>query len=107
MTDQPAPAADAGPRSAVVALETPIVRGEQTIAEITLRKPGAGELRGLTLVAVCNLDVEALIKLIPRISSPTLTAQEVAAMDPADLLSIGAEIGDFLSTKAMRASRGP
>ncbi|KFA28137.1 tail protein, partial [Xanthomonas vasicola pv. vasculorum NCPPB 1326] len=49
------------------------MRGEQTITQINVRKPGAGELRGLKLTDVLQLDVTALATLLPRISSPTLT----------------------------------
>ncbi len=53
--------------------DTPIVRGEQTITHVTLAKPSAGALRGTSLAALVNLDVDALRKVLPRISTPTLT----------------------------------
>ncbi|WP_175773534.1 phage tail assembly protein, partial [Paraburkholderia phenazinium] len=64
-------------------LDTPLVRGKQTITEITLRKPSTGELRGTSLSDLVNLDVAALQKVLPRISTPTLTEMDVAAIDPA------------------------
>ncbi|MFT3967747.1 MAG: phage tail assembly protein [Sphingobium sp.] len=87
-----------------VALDTPIRRGEQEIASLQLRKPGAGELRGLSLVDLGQLKVNTLIKVLPRITIPNLSEAEVATMDPADLLAIGAEIGDFLLQKSARAA---
>jgi hypothetical protein len=86
-----------------VTLDTPIVRGDQTIDTIKLRKPRTGELRGITMVDLGQLKTDALIKLIPRISTPTLTEAEVANLDPADTLACGAEIGSFLLQKSRRA----
>lgn len=86
-----------------VTLDQPIVRGEQTIDTLQLRKPKAGELRGLSLVDVGQLKVDALTKLIPRIAMPIITPVEVANMDPADLLACGAEVGSFLLQKSQRA----
>lgn len=79
-----------------IVLEQPIKRGESSITEITLRKPAAGELRGLKLADLINGDVNATIRLVPRISQPTITEQEVAALDVADLLSCADAIASFL-----------
>lgn len=82
-----------------IVLEQPIKRGEQQIAEITLRKPAAGELRGLKLADLINGDVSATIRLVPRISQPSLTEPEVAALDIADLLVCADTIAFFLQKK--------
>ncbi|AJQ86716.1 phage tail assembly protein [Xanthomonas oryzae] len=88
--------------SPAVSLDQPIVRGEQTITDLTVRKPGAGELRGLKLTDVLQLDVTAMATLLPRITSPTLTTADVNAMDPADLLALGQEVQLFFLPKAQR-----
>lgn len=85
-----------------VALDTPIVRGEQTIDRLDIRKPGSGELRGLSLVDLGQLKVDALIKIAPRVTLPPITEAEAANLDPADLLALGAEIGSFLLQKRQR-----
>jgi len=90
-----------------VSLDTPIVRGDQEITSLQIRKPKSGELRGLSLVEIGQLKVDTLTKLLPRITMPTVTEAEVAGMDPADLLAAGAEIGDFLLPKAKRADFPP
>jgi len=82
-----------------VTLEESITRGEQTITEISLRKPNAGELRGVSLMELVQLDVSALHKVLPRITAPTLTEADISQLCPADLLSIGAEIAGFFSRK--------
>lgn len=85
-----------------VILDTPIVRGDVTISTLQLRKPDAGALRGLSLVDLGLLKVDSLIKVLPRITIPPVFENEVASMDPADLLAIGAEVGGFLLQKAAR-----
>lgn len=90
-----------------VELDSPVQRGETTVTAITLRKPRAGELRGLNLTDLLQMDVTALQTLIPRISQPMLTKPEVANMDPADLTQCGAVVAGFLLTKRDRASAFP
>ncbi|UEP52280.1 phage tail assembly protein [Burkholderia ambifaria] len=85
-------------------LDTPIVRGEQTITHVTLAKPSSGALRGTSLAALVNLDVDALRKVLPRISTPTLTEMDVTLMDPADLVALGGIFAGFLMPKALKAS---
>lgn len=82
-----------------IILETPIQRGDTNIATLELRKPAAGELRGIKLFDLLQMDTEALMRLIPRISTPTITDHEAAQLDPADLLQIGSEVVGFFVTK--------
>jgi hypothetical protein len=90
-----------------VTLDEPIVRGKTLITEIQLRKPKSGALRGVSLIELGNMDVVALQRVLPRITTPTLTAQDVANLDPADLVSLGAEVAYFLVKKADRQEVSP
>lgn len=90
------------PNEEVVQLDTPIIRGEQTITEVTLRKPMSGELRGVTLMDLSQMDVLALRKVLPRISTPTLTDVEIGRMDPADLMQLGVAVCSFLLPKSAK-----
>lgn len=85
-----------------VVLDTPIRRGTTSIDSITLRKPNSGELRGVSLAELLNMDVNSLVKVVPRISTPTLTAVEVTSMDPADLFALGTKVSGFLLQKSMK-----
>lgn len=85
-----------------ITLDTPIERGATTIAEITLRKPNAGELRGLSLQRLHSADTDELLKLLPRISQPSLTPHECAQLDPADLSEAGGIVISFLLKKSIR-----
>lgn len=90
-----------------VTLDDPIKRGNSTIAEIALRKPNSGELRGVTLQALADLDVIALQRVLPRITTPALTAPEISQMSPSDLMQMGVKVAVFLLPKADRAMVSP
>lgn len=85
-----------------VVLDTPIRRGANSIDSITLRKPNSGELRGVSLAELVNMDVASLLKVLPRISTPTLTTFELSSMDPADLLMLGNKVSGFLLQKQLK-----
>ena len=85
-----------------VILDTPIRRGTTSIDNITLRKPNSGELRGVSLSDLLQMDVNSLVKVVPRISNPTLTSIEVTSMDPADLFALGTKVCGFLLQKSMK-----
>lgn len=82
-----------------ITLEEPIKRGETEIAEIDIRKPMAGALRGVSLRALLDFETDAIIKVLPRISEPPLTESECGRMDPADLVQSGAAIAYFLVSR--------
>lgn len=86
----------------VVILEQPLKRGDQELKEITLIKPNAGTLRGVSLAAVANSEVDALIKVLPRMTAPMLTEQEVAAMELPDLVALAGQVVGFLSPSSAR-----
>lgn len=52
-------------------------------------------LRGLSLVEVLQMNVTALQTLLPRVTEPPLLKNEVANMDPADLVALGTEVVAF------------
>ncbi len=88
------------PTTETITLDTPIVRGDQQVTSVTLRKPMAGELRGVSLMALMQMDVTAAITLLPRITAPSLTTQEIERMDPADLLQLTSTVTGFLLPKS-------
>jgi len=97
-----APPAPAASVPNTITLDVPIQRGSNAIAEITLRKPNAGELRGLSLQRLHQADADELLKLLPRITMPSLTPHECAQLDPADLSEAGGVVISFLLKKAVR-----
>ncbi|WP_429053905.1 phage tail assembly protein [Aeromonas rivipollensis] len=78
-----------------ITLDTPIQRGENTLNSLTIRSPKkAGHLRGLNTMDIVQMNVDTLIKLLPRITD--LTEKEVNDMDPADLFKAGVVVVGFL-----------
>lgn len=75
----------------------PITRGEKVIKTVTLNKPTTGALRGMKLADVLQMDVDAITRLLPRISEPALTEADVATLDPADFTSLALEVVGFLT----------
>ncbi|SFR79747.1 phage tail protein [Sphingomonas jatrophae] len=73
--------------------------------EIVVRKPGSGELRGMTLLSLSQLDVETLEKLAPRITTPVIV--KGAAWALSDLMQFGGEVMDFLLPKAAKQAVSP
>lgn len=90
-----------------VILDYPVIRGDQTISKVDVRKPKSGELRGVNLAELMQMDVQALTRVLPRITSPTLTEADVRNLDPADLFQFGAEVSGFLLPKSMKIDPEP
>lgn len=80
-------------------LNTPITSGEQTISTVTLRKPSVSAMRGIATFELLRMDTDTLIRLLPRISEPTLTTAHLNQMDCADLVRLGATVSGFLLTR--------
>lgn len=81
----------------LVTLDVPVKRGGQLIDSVTLIKPTAGTLRGVSLAAVAQSEVDALIKVLPRMTYPALTEAEISAMELPDLLTLAGKVIGFLS----------
>lgn len=81
----------------VVKLDTPVKRGDTTITTVTLIKPNTGTLRGVGLASLANSEVDALIKVLPRMTYPALTESEVTALDLPDLVVLAGKVIGFLA----------
>jgi hypothetical protein len=95
-------AAASAPEVRTVTLDAPFTRGETTIETVLVRKPKSGSLRGLSLSGLLNLEYSALETLLPRITDPMLSKQDIANLDPADLTQLGSEVMDFLLPKGAK-----
>lgn len=85
-----------------VLLESPIQRGELLIEQVTLIKPTAGTLRGVSLAAVANSDVDALVKVLPRMTSPQLLESDVLKLELPDMIALAGKVIGFLSPNSVR-----
>lgn len=79
-----------------IKLHRPIVRGEHTITHLQLREPSAGELRGLSLAELLQMQTTALVTLLPRVTEPPITKPEASALSAPDLINLGGEVLGFL-----------
>lgn len=86
----------------VVTLDNPVMRGEQKIEKVTVLKPNAGTLRGVSLASLANSDVDALIKVLPRMTYPALTEHEVMRLEASDLILFAGQVVGFLSPSSAR-----
>lgn len=105
MTDQNN--ASTGKRFSSFKLDADIAIGDQIVhaagTEIQVRRPGAGELRGIDISAtISRCDYAQIEKIAPRITMPMLHKEHIAVMDPADFVQLGGEIVDFLLPKAVK-----
>lgn len=104
MNEQTPPVADNSPLFRRLTLDGDVKVGDQVLIPagtvVTVRKPGSPEMRGLTLMALSQLDVNALHELAPRITTPVI--HKNAIWEPADLMQFGAEVMDFLLPTAAK-----
>ena len=87
----------------VITLDVPIVRGNTTITEVTVNKPNAGALRGAKLQALLDTDVDALIRVLPRITTPNLTVPEISNLDPADIYALSQALAIFFLPNSVKS----
>jgi len=78
--------------------EPPTVDGKK-VTKVTLRKPNSGELRGLNLANIMQMDVSTMIRLLPRITTPPLDEAQVAALPPEDLMDLASRTVVFFARK--------
>jgi hypothetical protein len=70
---------------------------EITEVTITDTMKQVGALRGLKLYDVMTSDVNSLITLLPRVTSPRLTEVELSTMNIQDFSLLAAGVADFLA----------
>lgn len=82
-----------------ITLFNAIIRDKSRITEVTITDAmkQTGSLRGLKLYDVMTSDVDSLIKLLPRVTSPALTELDVVALHPSDFAQLATGIADFLA----------
>lgn len=85
-----------------VTLSKPV--GEEKITTFTIRTPQAGELRGLNVAQLLQLNYNAHEALLPRITTPRLSKKMVGQLPASDFLLCGGEIISFLLGKQSTGS---
>ncbi len=80
--------------TSTVKLQTPLQIGEKKIHEITVREPKAGELRGIKLLDVIQMDVAAYETLLPRITDPALTVDQIRDFSASQIMEFMDKVGN-------------
>jgi len=81
-------------------LATPITLGKQEISNLHVRRPKPGDLRGLQLGALVNGDTDAMLKLIPRLTTPSLPEEIICEqMNALDLTGLTDKVVQYLTVK--------
>lgn len=94
--------------STSVTLGTPIPYGQdKTLAEITLRRPKAGDLRGIKLARLEEVDIDTITTLVPRIAITPVSPAQLAELDPADLVELAAAVVGFFAPAPATAPASP
>jgi|LSQX01.3.fsa_nt_gb hypothetical protein len=88
-------------------LDSGITRGEKQIKELSLRRPTAGELRGLKILELINMDTDTLMKFLPRVTIPSINEAELNQMDPADFIKLSTESVGFLMPREQESTDSP
>ena len=84
--------------SGYVALRHPVTAPDGTeVVELLLRAPTAGDLRGLRLAGLGDLDVDLVLTVAERCSTRHLRPGTLRLLDPADLLRLGKAVSGFFS----------
>ena len=76
------------------------------VQALQIRKPTSGDLCGLSLAALLQVEAGAVISLLPRITTPAITANEAETLDAGTLLALGWEITAFLVDSLEEARAG-
>lgn len=83
-----------------VTLEKPITRGNTTITEVNVLRPKNSQaFAGVSITDLVNMDVNALQRVLPRVTEPKLTNHEVKELDPADTFALGVQVAGFFIKK--------
>ena len=83
-----------------IELKEPFKIGETEVRELVLRRPTPGDLRGLAVSQLANMDADTFYEFLPRIISPAMTEDQVIEhLDLAGLVKTMAAVSEFLQGK--------
>ena len=78
-----------------ITLTKPITTGNTEITEITLREPKAGELRGIKLLDLLQLEYAAHEQMLQRITTPALSMAQISNLKAIDYTKLSAAVVAF------------
>lgn len=89
----------------IVDLDEPIKIGNTEYTQIEVRKPSVPALRKIRISEILNGDVNSICTILPLCTTPTLSQGLLnsGAVEPADIVQLGAAVIYFLQPKSVRA----
>ncbi|WP_218644495.1 phage tail assembly protein [Thiomicrorhabdus cannonii] len=84
-------------KTVVVTLPIAQAIGGKEVDKVTLRKPMAGELRGLNMLDLVRMDVTAIGTVLPRISDPLISADDFSTLECENLMELASEVAGFFT----------
>jgi len=69
------------------------IEGMDPVTEVTLKEPNSGNLRGLSLSKLFEMEVDTMLTLLPRISN--LNDRHIANLSPMDYAPLFTETAGF------------
>lgn len=85
---------------ASITLNVPLKTSDKPIKTFTMRKPSAGELRGVKLFDMMQGDTTAYIEVLPRVTTPALTKAQASSLDLSDILQVMEKVGEWFAGKS-------
>ncbi|MDR7101452.1 phage tail assembly protein [Croceicoccus sp. BE223] len=102
VADAPATETTGKPRPYTITLAEPIEREGGNVTALALRKPKAGELRGLSISNLVNSDAGSIITVLPRICDPFITEAEAGNLSAEDFAEVAGTIVGFFMSAAQK-----
>jgi len=85
--------------SVTVTLKTPLANATgKPVESLTLRRPKAGDLRGISQVEILRMVPEPLCTLVGRISDPAFPPSLFWQMEAEDLMELSGAVAGFFVT---------
>ncbi|EFL9211125.1 hypothetical protein ND22_003627 [Escherichia coli] len=91
----------------VIKLSVPLVRGDVSYSEIKIGPLArqAGSLRGLSLIALYNINFDAMVTWLARVTEPKLKESEMHAMNMVDFSALSTAAVSFFAPSGSNAPK--
>lgn len=76
---------------------TPIPYGDGALSELTMRPPKAGDLRGLKLIGLTDMDPAMILKIAARVSLTPVAEGQLEQLEVYDLMELTEKVAGFFA----------
>lgn len=82
-----------------ITLEQGVKLGDNIITEITITKPLVSHLKGVKLAQLMEMQIDEIVKILPRVTQPALTEKSLDSLEFNDFMALCAEVISFLTSQ--------